>query len=259
MSKSGKTEEEQLAFDISEAEPKVPSQLSQISDESLSEQSLSVESGQGEGVLEERDPEAHIPGEVGIWVFVLGDMLVFGLFFTVFTYYRGLNTDLYLQSQASLNQNYGALNTLLLLLSSWFVVMAVSDVRNSVNKNSWVNKDGSAQEHPGPQSKSAPTLFMLAFLCGLGFGVVKIIEYSEKISAGLTITTNEFFMYYYIFTGLHFLHVLIGMGVLVFLWLKARGGVSGESDLVLMESGATFWHMVDLLWIVLFPLIYLMQ
>ncbi|RLA44052.1 MAG: cytochrome c oxidase subunit 3 family protein [Gammaproteobacteria bacterium] len=206
----------------------------------------------------------HVPGEVGIWVFVLGDMLVFGLFFTVFAYYRGLNIDLYLQSQTSLNQNYGALNTLLLLLSSWFVVMAVSDVRNSVNSNvlkksSPANKDGLAQQNTSHPSKRAAMLLALAFLCGLGFGLVKIIEYTEKISAGITITSNEFFMYYYIFTGLHFLHVLIGMGVLVFLCLKVRAGISGESDLVLVESGATFWHMVDLLWIVLFPLLYLMK
>lgn len=176
-------------------------------------------------------------------------MLVFGLFFGVFTYYRGLNPDIYVQSQASLNQSYGALNTLLLLLSSWFVVMAVSDIREGLNRHGKVN----------PSTKRAAVLFSLAFLCGCGFTTVKIIEYSEKISAGITITTNEFFMYYYIFTGLHFFHVIIGMGVLIFLWQKARAGVSGDSDLVLMESGATFWHMVDLLWIVLFPLIYLMQ
>lgn len=196
--------------------------------------------------------EEHLPGEVGIWVFILGDMLVFALFFIVFTYYRGLNTELYLQSQAALNQNYGALNTLLLLLSSWFVVVAVGDVRSSVG-NAAANS-GLVQN---PSSR-APLLLSLAFLCGCGFATVKIIEYSEKFSAGISITSNEFFMYYYIFTGLHFLHVLIGLGVLVFLWRKARVGVQ-KKDLILMESGATFWHMVDLLWIVLFPLIYLMK
>lgn len=197
--------------------------------------------------------EDHLPGEVGIWVFILGDMLVFALFFIVFTYYRGINTELYLQSQASLNQNYGALNTLLLLLSSWFVVVAVSDVRSSVG-NAAANS-GLVQQ---PSSSRASILFALALLCGCGFATVKVIEYSEKFSAGISITSNEFFMYYYIFTGLHFLHVLVGMGVLVFLWLKARVDVQ-KKDLILIESGATFWHMVDLLWIVLFPLIYLMK
>ena len=196
-------------------------------------------------------PKPHVPGEVGIWVFILGDMAIFGLFFIVFVYYRGLNIDVYLQSQATLNQNYGAINTLFLLASSWFVAMAVDDMRSKV-------------------VRLAPHFFILAMLCGLSFAVVKIIEYREKISAGITLTTNDFYMYYYIFTGLHFLHVLIGMGVLVFLWFKARAAVrrnadasiaekENEKEMMLIESGASYWHMVDLLWIVLFPLLYLMK
>jgi len=191
----------------------------------------------------------HVPGEVGIWVFILGDMVIFGLFFIVFVYYRGLDIELYLQSQAALNQNYGAINTLFLLASSWFVAMAVDDMRSKT-------------------TRLAPRFFVLAMLCGLGFAVVKIIEYREKITAGITMTTNDFYMYYYIFTGLHFLHVLIGMGVLVFLWYKARAVVqrkgelpngNNEKEMMLIESGASYWHMVDLLWIVLFPLLYLMK
>ena len=196
-----------------------------------------------------KNPKPHVPGEVGIWVFILGDMLIFGLFFIVFVYYRGLNVELYVQSQATLNQNYGAINTLFLLASSWFVAMAVDDMR-------------------GQTVKRAATFFVLAMLCGIGFGVVKVIEYSEKLSAGITITSNDFYMYYYIFTGLHFLHVLIGMGVLVFLWHRARLAAKNslardtaviEKEMVLVESGASYWHMVDLLWIVLFPLLYLMK
>lgn len=181
-----------------------------------------------------------IPGEVGIWVFVLGDMFVFGLFFTVFVYYRGLDVELYRASQATLNQNYGALNTLLLLFSSWFVVLAVIDVR----------------EHA---ARYAARLIGLALLCGGGFSVVKFIEYGEKLRAGFGIMTNDFYMYYYIFTGLHFVHVIIGMGVLIYLWSMVRAGIRSAGDLRIFESGAIYWHMVDLLWIVLFPLLYLLQ
>jgi nitric oxide reductase NorE protein len=182
----------------------------------------------------------HVPGEVGIWVLILGDMLVFGLFFLVFVYYRGFDVELYNRSQASLNQNFGAINTLLLLASSWFVVMAVEKARVA-------------------EGKPAAMLFGVALLCGGGFSVVKIIEYREKLAAGFTITSNDFFMYYYIFTGLHFLHVLIGMGVLTFLIIKTRSVKFSSDDMVLVESGASFWHLVDLLWIVLFPLLYLMK
>jgi nitric oxide reductase NorE protein len=86
-----------------------------------------------------------------------------------------------------------------------------------------------------------------------------VLEYSEKINAGINLTTNDFFMYYYIFTGLHFLHVLIGMVLLVVLGVIARRGISKPGDLAILEGGASYWHMVDVLWIVLFPLLYLMR
>ena len=182
----------------------------------------------------------HLPGEEGVWVFILGDMMIFSLFFCVFTYYRSLDPGLFVQSQAHLNQKYGAINTLFLLASSWFVVLGVHSVRDL---------DG----------RIAPRCFALAMVCGLGFSFVKILEYSEKLRAGITLITNDFYMYYYIFTGIHFLHVIIGMVVLVFLWKKARAGLSGPKDIMFVESGASYWHMVDLLWIVLFPLLYLMK
>lgn len=181
----------------------------------------------------------HTPGEVGIWVFILGDMLVFALFFCVFTFYRAQNLELYLQSQATLNQAYGAINTLLLLTSSLFVALAVHAMRRNFRH-------------------VAPKLFALAFVCGLGFATLKFVEYGEKIRAGITLTTNDFYMYFYIFTGIHFLHLVIGMGVLIFLWHRSRQEAA-DKDLMLIESGASYWHMVDLLWIVLFPLLYLMK
>lgn len=184
--------------------------------------------------------ENAVPGELGVWIFVLGDMLVFGLFFAVYSYYRGLDPALFAESQSLLNQNYGALNTILLLFSSWFVVLAVIDVRER-------------------EGAYAPSLLVFAFLCGLGFGLVKFFEYGEKLNAGIGITTNDFFMYYYIFTGIHFIHVLIGMAVLGYLWTMTRAGIGTEHDLKILESGGIFWHMVDLLWIVIFALLYLME
>ncbi len=180
-------------------------------------------------------PALH--GEVGVWVFVLGDMLVFGLFFCVYSYYRGLDPDVDATSQVLLNQHYGALNTVLLLLSSWLVVLAVIDVRER-------------------RGVHAPRLVGVAFLCGLGFSVVTFFEYGEKLSAGIGITKNEFSMYYYIFTGIHFIQVLIGMGVFGYLYLMVRDDMRAERDLRVFESGGIFWHKVDLLWIVLFPLLY---
>ncbi|WP_428312977.1 cytochrome c oxidase subunit 3 family protein [Hydrocarboniphaga sp.] len=185
-------------------------------------------------------PKNHLPGEAGIWVFVLGDMSVFALMFGTFLYYRALDVDLYMRSQATLNQHFGAINTLLLLASSWFVVMGVDAARQQ-------------------RTRAAPGFFGGALLCGFGFATVKFFEYHEKISAGLTLTTNGFYTYYYMLTGLHFAHVSIGLALLGFMWAKSRRPLTEPKQFMLLESGATYWHMVDVLWIVLFPLIYLLK
>jgi len=181
-----------------------------------------------------------MPGEEGVWVFIFGDMMVFSLFFITFLYYRGQNVELFVTSQTHLNQSFGALNTFFMLTSSWFVAMAVQAARRNLGK-------------------FTPILFSLAFGCGFGFAVVKVLEYSEKIRAGITLTTNDFFMYYYIFTGIHFMHVLIGMGVLAVLTRYSWSGEFSAVKIRNLESGASFWHVVDLLWIVLFALLYLIK
>jgi len=182
----------------------------------------------------------HLPGEGGIWVFIFGDMMVFSLFFLVFLYYRNLDIETFTAAQSLLNQNMGAANTILLLTSSWFVAMGLHFCRKGV-------------------TDAAAKLFGAAFACGVGFGTVKYFEWGEKIRAGHTLTSNDFFMYYYIFTGIHLLHVVIGMAVLIFLMQKARRGQCAAGDIQIYESGGAYWHMVDLLWIVLFPLLYLVR
>lgn len=182
----------------------------------------------------------HVPGELGVWMFIAGDIIVFSLFFVTFLHYRGFEPELFTESQAHLNQAYGALNTFFMLTSSWFVASAVHAARHNM----------------GTVTR---TCFLLGIACGACFGIVKFLEYGEKISAGITLTTNNFYMYYYMFTGIHFVHVLIGMAVLAFL---ARMSWSGQFDAARirnLESGASFWHLVDLLWIVLFALIYLVK
>jgi nitric oxide reductase NorE protein len=186
-----------------------------------------------------RDKTGHVPGEVGIWVLILGDMTVFALFFGVFMHYRDHEPVVFRHSQATLNHTFGAVNTILLLTSSLFVVMGVTAVRRRMRT-------------------VAPKLFVLALLCGVGFSVIKILEYSAKANAGIGLNTNDFYMYYFILTGIHWFHLMIGMGVLVFMWRLSRGPVD-DKRIGYLEAGASYWHMVDLLWIVLFPLIYLVK
>jgi nitric oxide reductase NorE protein len=196
-----------------------------------------------EAVIAERrtaKPDTHTPGETGIWLFIFGDLIIFALFFAIFLFYRADQVELYNASQASLNNNYGALNTLFLLSSSWFVVLAMNAARASLRN--W-----------------AFGLFSLALACGAGFSVVKIIEYSEKLAQGISITTNDFYMFYYILTGLHFIHVMIGMVFLIIVLLKLRQSRELSSQIGFFEISASYWHMVDILWVILFPLIYLIK
>jgi nitric oxide reductase NorE protein len=167
-------------------------------------------------------------------------MLLFGVFFTTFLFYRGREPDLFAISQGTLDVTIGVVNTLLLLTSSLAVVTGVRAIRHGAQR-------------------LAPASFLVALICGAGFGFDKYLEYSEKISHGITPATNNFFMYYFILTGLHMFHVLIGMGVLVFMIVQSRRPDMTARKFGYVEGGACFWHMVDLLWIVLFSLIYLVR
>jgi nitric oxide reductase NorE protein len=183
--------------------------------------------------------DTHLPGEEGVWVFIGGDLVVFAIFFLTYTTYRAADMALYLQSQALLNRSLGLLNTFLLLTGSLFVAQALRQARK-----------GAAVTAP---------LLLAAIACGGGFCVVKAFEYGAKISAGITLNTNEFFIFYYMFTGIHLVHVLIGLGVLTYLWNRARTGPLDGAYVRLLEGGGAFWHLVDLLWVVLFALFYLMR
>ncbi|GAA5156585.1 cytochrome c oxidase subunit 3 family protein [Pseudonocardia eucalypti] len=188
-------------------------------------------------------PAKHLPGEEGTWVFIFGDMMVFAVFFCTYLYYRGLEPELFNESQQQLRQIYGVVNTLLLLTSSLFVVVGIRAIRKRV-------------------AGVAPWMFSGALVCGLGFSLMKFLEYSEKLGKGLTPNTNSFFMYFYVLTGLHFFHLIIGMAVLVYLIVKSRAAETTQlttKQFAFVEGGACFWHMVDLLWIVLFPLLYLVK
>jgi hypothetical protein len=90
--------------------------------------------------------------------------------------------------------------------------------------------------------------------CGGGFLVVKGFEYAAKFGAGINLSTNTFYMFYLSLTFFHFMHVILGMVILVALWWKTRQGAYGPGNMNGIESGAAYWHMVDLVWIVLFPL-----
>jgi nitric oxide reductase NorE protein len=183
----------------------------------------------------------HVPGEPGIWVLLFGDMLVFTILFAVYLQRRGQNQELFAQSQDALNRTFGAVNTLVLLTSSLLVVFAVRAMRSE----QWRHLAG--------------RLTVAAVAVGSCFVLIKAFEYHEKIAAGITPSTNEFFMYYFVLTGLHLAHVIVGLGVLLALSRLARKPAPTRTHIAFFEGGGCFWHMVDLLWIVIFPLLFLVR
>lgn len=182
----------------------------------------------------------RLPGDPGVWMFITADVLLFGVFFFVFTSGRLADPEGYERSRQHLDAGFGLANTLILLTSSWLVVLAVEAAREG------------NREH-------VIRLLKLAMLVGAAFAVTKIVEYALKIQAGITVTTSEFFGYYYGFTAIHFLHFVIGMGVLALCLAKARREAIDERYVAWIESSGCYWHMVDLLWIVLFPMLYLLR
>ena len=189
---------------------------------------------------EEDSPSKHLPGDIAIWIFIFAEMLAFAAFFSAYAFARASDPELFNLYQQTLNRNAGALNTLLLITGSWFVVLAVQAAHRD-------------------DSKGVSRNVALGILCGAGFLIVKVIEYAEKFGAGISLSTNTFYMFYISLTFFHFMHVILGMVILIAIWLQARKGAYTSQDANGLESGAAYWHMVDLLWIILFPLVYVMR
>ncbi|MCX5262044.1 cytochrome c oxidase subunit 3 [Streptomyces canus] len=171
---------------------------------------------------------------------LLGDMVVFAVFFGSYLVQLGKHPQMFATSQQELSQSYGVLNTLVLLASSLLVALGVRAVRAGA-------------------AAVAPWLFAGAISCGLTFAAIKFLEYRDKFTSGIGPNTNDFFMYYFVLTGVHFFHVVLGLGVLTVIAVKSRGRQISSGRFTFIEGGSCFWHVVDLLWIVLFSLLYLVK
>ena len=182
----------------------------------------------------------RLPGDSGVWAFIIADMAAFAMFFLIFTVGRMAAPELYEASRQQLDATIGLLNTLILLTSSYVMVRAVESARIA-------NRIGTIRN------------LVLTILIGLGFAVTKVLEYKAKGAAGIGLTTNEFFTYYFAFTGIHFLHYVIGIAALLMMLAKARADALDDRFRTWIESVGCYWHMVDLLWIMLFPLLYLLK
>lgn len=187
-----------------------------------------------------QDMAPRLVGDLAIWLVILIEMFTFAIFFLTYAFMRAQDVELFNASQATLDLEIGVVNTVFLISGSWCVARAVHAVR-------------------ADDVKSGARWLEFSLLCAAGFLALKGWEYADKMSAGLDMSTNNFYMFYYMLTGFHFLHVLLATGLLAILLFNTRRGAYGSHDCHALETGAAFWHMVDLLWIVLFPLVYVMR
>lgn len=192
----------------------------------------------GETVEGEHGP--RIPGEPGVWILLFGEMSFFAALFASFLYYRGFDPAGFSEMQTQLNQTVGLINTLLLLTSSLFVAQAVRAARSE-------------------NTVQAPRLFALGIACAVGFVICKGYEYHELFDRGTAISDHTFYSFYFGLTVLHLGHVVIGTILLTIMASATKRVLAKTVHLAMVESGACFWHMVDLLWIVIFALLYLVE
>lgn len=188
----------------------------------------------------ERVKPRRLPGVEGVWVFIGADSVIFAILFLSFMQDRLKDPALFEASRQTLNTNLGGIDTLILLTSSWSVALAVQAMKRDL-----VDRE--------------PLLLLGGALTGLMFVVSKSIEYFEKFVHGINPGTNPFFMWYFTLTGIHLIHVVVGTSLLTYLWVRSRRGTYDHLHKSVPESVASYWHLVDLLWIVLFPLLYLMK
>lgn len=183
---------------------------------------------------------AALPGDSGVWFFIFADMCAFALFFLIFSVGRMAQVDLYETSRQMLDQHLGLANTIILLTSGAFMATATRQGR----AGDWY---------------AARISLLITLGSGSLFAVTKAMEWGEKLRHGIGLTTNEFFTYYFVFTGIHFLHFAVGIAVLCVLIARCRRPLPQADRLRWLEAGGAYWHMVDLLWIVLFAMLYLQR
>ena len=178
------------------------------------------------------------PGQPDMWVLVLVEALTFAAYFVAYVVYRMRLPELYLESQAHLSRELGVADTLILLTSSWSIARCVQRARVGEYRGALVS-------------------VLLTFLLGVVFAGAKLYEWTDKVRQGFYFSTNQFFSFYYFLTGMHLMHVLVGFIVLGVVIYQLRSPARRSQEII--ETGATYWHMVDFLWMIIFALLYLMR
>ncbi|WCR42787.1 cytochrome c oxidase subunit 3 [Stutzerimonas stutzeri] len=185
-------------------------------------------------------PSRHLPGDLAMWFFILAELTVFAILILAFAVTQMFNPQLFGESRAALDSSIGLALTLSLLTSGLLAALAVEQVRQA-------------------RQGRAALLLLAALASACVYVVLKLNEYGHLAGLGLGMEHNTFFTLYWILTGFHFLHVLLGMVILGWLAERCRRGAYRTDAHSGLESGVLYWHMVDLVWVLLFPLVYVLN
>ena len=176
-------------------------------------------------------PQGQLPGELLMWVLILSELAVFGAGLIAFLSVRLTDPAGFAEAQSHLHRTGAAANTLVLVTSGWLAALA-------------------AKAAEAGQLRRLRLLLVPAILLGAVFLILKGTEYADLFAQGIGTETHAFYMFSFLLTGFHAAHVLAGMVLLALVgWLGTPKAV---------ETGAAFWHMVDLIWVLLFPVVYLL-
>jgi cytochrome c oxidase subunit 3 len=194
--------------------------------------------------------------KLGMWVFLVQEVLFFSGLFVAYGIFRSWYPTMFVAASHQLDKVMGGTNTCVLLFSSFAAAMAV--------RSSQLGKQ-----------KQTGNWLLLTILCAFGFLLIKYFEYSHKFHTGLLpgqyfaphdlhghgpplpANAHIFFSIYFVMTGLHGLHVVIGIGILVWIYIRNARGDFSKEFFTPVDISALYWHLVDLVWIYLFPLLYL--
>ena len=195
--------------------------------------------------IEHRDDEAS---KMGMWIFIFTELLLFGGLFLVYAVFRAQYSEDFHIAAMELNAFVGTANTVILLISSMTVAMSITATQKG-------------------DYKLSVRLLLVTLLLAAFFMVNKYFEWSGKIHHGLfpgsehMLSLNHgqllFFGLYYATTGLHAFHIIVGMVVLAIMIIRIKKGKITSDNFAHLENGGLYWHLVDLIWIFLFPLLYL--
>ena len=175
------------------------------------------------------------PGGILMWILILLEMLTFGIALVILAISSKENPTAFYASSSHLNATYGAMNTVFLLTSGFFMATTVHQFKIG-------------------DLKKANFYLNITMFGGVLFLILKSLEYFEKIELGFVLGYDTFFNFYWLLTGFHVIHVLVGLVILLFMKRSFSKKTAIVED---VEASAAFWHMCDLIWLLLFPVLYL--